>query len=104
MSVLFICFFNDTETTEIYTYLHTLSRHDALPIEMVGANLLDQGGNAASGGLGIAGDTHNRNQAHTIGSAEIPKGIMGSHHDALFSRDRCELLVDRKSTRLNSSN
>src|SRR3546814_3100807 len=25
-------FFNDTATTEIYTYLHTLSRHDALPI------------------------------------------------------------------------
>src|SRR3546814_17101242 len=27
----FLCF-NDTATTEIYTYLHTLSRHDALPI------------------------------------------------------------------------
>src|SRR3546814_13630669 len=25
-------FFNDTATTEIYTYCHTLSRHDALPI------------------------------------------------------------------------
>src|SRR3546814_5012911 len=32
-SVIFICcFFNDTATTEIYTYLHTLSLHDALPI------------------------------------------------------------------------
>src|SRR3546814_18591106 len=30
MSTLF--FFNDTATTEIYTYLHTLSLHDALPI------------------------------------------------------------------------
>src|SRR3546814_13510525 len=28
----FNCFFNDTATTEIYTYLHTLSLHDALPI------------------------------------------------------------------------
>src|SRR3546814_21184156 len=27
---MFFC--NDTATTEIYTYLHTLSRHDALPI------------------------------------------------------------------------
>src|SRR3546814_6843523 len=27
-----IFFFNDTATTEIYTYLHTLSLHDALPI------------------------------------------------------------------------
>src|SRR3546814_16926947 len=26
------CFFNDTATTENYTYLHTLSLHDALPI------------------------------------------------------------------------
>src|SRR3546814_11970786 len=31
--VLYRCFFfNDTATTEIYTYGHTLSLHDALPI------------------------------------------------------------------------
>src|SRR3546814_20248316 len=35
--IVFFCFFlfflfNDTATTEIYTYLHTLSLHDALPI------------------------------------------------------------------------
>src|SRR6188474_3980276 len=29
---LFFFFFNDTATTEIYTSLHTLSLHDALPI------------------------------------------------------------------------
>src|SRR3546814_16734203 len=28
----FLFFFNDSETTEIYTYGHTLSLHDALPI------------------------------------------------------------------------
>src|SRR3546814_1960357 len=28
-------FFNDTSTTEIYTYRHTLSLHDALPILVV---------------------------------------------------------------------
>src|SRR3546814_16945954 len=27
-----IFFFNETATTEIYTYLHTLSLHDALPV------------------------------------------------------------------------
>src|SRR3546814_9442317 len=27
-----VCFFKDTATTEIYTYGHTLSLHDALPI------------------------------------------------------------------------
>src|SRR3546814_1067534 len=30
VGVIFV--FNETATTEIYTYLHTLSRHDALPI------------------------------------------------------------------------
>src|SRR3546814_7446056 len=30
--ISFSVFFNDTATTEIYTDLHTLSRHDALPI------------------------------------------------------------------------
>src|SRR3546814_12227273 len=29
---VFYCFFKDTATTEIYTYGHTLSLHDALPI------------------------------------------------------------------------
>src|SRR3546814_13360786 len=32
MFMLFFFFCNDTATTEIYTYLHTLSLHDALPI------------------------------------------------------------------------
>src|SRR3546814_15157440 len=30
--VFYICFFNDTATTEIYTYGQPLSLHDALPI------------------------------------------------------------------------
>src|SRR3546814_11874084 len=30
--IVFYFFFNDTATTEIYTYGHTLSLHDALPI------------------------------------------------------------------------
>src|SRR3546814_15818158 len=32
MSLWFFFFFNNTATTEIYTYLHTLALHDALPI------------------------------------------------------------------------
>src|SRR3546814_19245051 len=35
----FFFFFNDTETTEIYTYVHSLSLHDALPIYRPGAYL-----------------------------------------------------------------
>src|SRR3546814_18569438 len=33
---VFICFYNDTATTEIYTNRHTLSLHDALPILLRG--------------------------------------------------------------------
>src|SRR3546814_14919996 len=31
-----VLFFNDTATTEIYTYRHTLSLHDSLPIFWLG--------------------------------------------------------------------
>src|SRR3546814_4261061 len=30
--MMFLFFFNESATTEIYTYVHTLSLHDALPI------------------------------------------------------------------------
>src|SRR3546814_15696486 len=33
MRFVFFCF-NDTATTEIYTYCHTLSLHDALPLSI----------------------------------------------------------------------
>src|SRR3546814_15691580 len=40
---IYVCvvtfFFNVTATTEIYTYRHTLSLHDALPICHVGAHV-----------------------------------------------------------------
>src|SRR3546814_17308432 len=40
--VFFILFFfNDTATTEIYTYCHTLSLHDALPIFQQVCGFLD---------------------------------------------------------------
>src|SRR3546814_10230631 len=36
-------FFNDTATTEFYTYLHTLSLHDALPIYHEGVVVEESG-------------------------------------------------------------
>src|SRR3546814_14875887 len=36
LSFLLFFFFNDPATTEIYTYCHTLSLHDALPICGIG--------------------------------------------------------------------
>src|SRR3546814_5421444 len=38
MVLVSVFFFNDTATTEIYTYLHTLSLHDALPIFLRGSS------------------------------------------------------------------
>src|SRR6056297_2777371 len=36
LSWIYFFFFNETATTEIYTYWHTLSLHDALPISVLG--------------------------------------------------------------------
>src|SRR2546430_11525343 len=66
-------FFNDTATTEIYT----LSLHDALPIS----------GRWRRSTRDAAGHCHDRR--HELGS------LPGQH--------RLERLLDRKSTRLNSS-
>src|SRR3546814_12285629 len=62
-------FFKDTATTEIYTYGHTLSRHDALPISLRGVArrfaLSRRGVSAASGLLawGVADDLLGRRHA-----------------------------------------
>src|SRR3546814_6860831 len=53
-------FFNDTATTEIYTYLHTLSLHDALPIST-----------STSGSTPAPGISWPRSPARA--SAEIPR-------------------------------
>src|SRR3546814_17609027 len=49
-----LSFCNDTATTEIYTYLHTLSQHDALPISTARIEKIRRdgpgGGNAGGGG------------------------------------------------------
>src|SRR3546814_14876240 len=58
----FFFFFNDTATTEIYTSLHTLSLHDALPISP-----------------DLVGD-----------DAERPRG--GCHGDAVVPRARVRLV------------
>src|SRR3546814_19971440 len=76
-------FFNDTATTEIYTYLHTLSLHDALPISGPGAG--------AAARAGRAGDRFRQPDPQPV---RIPPA---------HPRPRVRAAVDRKSTRLNSS-
>src|SRR3989442_4793988 len=77
--LLFFFFFNDTATTEIYT----LSLHDALPIWLRGIAVAQtrQGGRVGAGRL--------RHGAGERGAARSDAG--------------CEVVGDRKSTRLNSS-
>src|SRR5256885_12852505 len=74
-------FFNDTATTEIYT----LSLHDALPISMTRAGYHEWRDDLAK--------FHAREAASLLQQA--------GHEDGMISR--VQALLDRKSTRLNSS-
>src|SRR3546814_20573907 len=85
--------FMDTATTEIDSYWHTLTLHDALPIYHVGRALA----RAREGDSRVRGARLNA------------RGARGEHRfdhdpdiDGLEQRAR-QLRVDRKSTRLNSS-
>src|SRR3546814_17140742 len=103
----FLLFFvNDTATTEIDTYWHTLSLHDALPIWAARARGVHQLVRAVSGEPARrradaradddAGDRDRQPQRDQIGAAVDPR-----------CRARCRRQPcasgDRKSTRLNSS-
>src|SRR5213594_5164807 len=57
---MFFFFFNDTATTEIYTSVHTLSLHDALPIS--GHARPGRGGGAQGG---RSGPRDRRSEEHT---------------------------------------
>src|SRR3546814_3116523 len=116
---LFVFFFNDTATAEIYTYGHTLSLHDALPIFLgieggtghqdVVAEFLSEALVGACGRCGEGGEVGLR-QRWVLEARELVavlvEGDHGGDHRVVGGReldvgglDR----VDRKSTRLNSS-
>src|SRR3712207_7111073 len=83
--MVWLCFFNDPATTEIYT----LSLHDALPIFMTGRSIPRFEGREARLGYGwlenaAAGDTFVSSQARVFDMTVLGR-------------------PDRKSTRLNSS-
>src|SRR3546814_18823623 len=81
----FVFFFNDTATTEIYTYLHTLSLHDALPIYP------DQ-----AGGAGRIAEQCAATAGAAVDADRAADRIAERQESAVDCRDR-------KSTRLNSS-
>src|SRR3546814_20106488 len=81
---VFLFVFHDTATTEIYTYIHTLSLHDALPI------LLGPGKeNAAARG----GPRFLRWMTALVSGLSLVAIVWNG----------LPVLLDRKSTRLNSS-
>src|SRR3712207_6872906 len=84
---MYVFFFNDTATTEIYT----LSLHDALPILVLDAGLeLQRRPRVALEVLGL------------LGLRERPRPDVAVAHDEP-QRHEVREAVDRKSTRLNSS-
>src|SRR3712207_7424167 len=85
---MFVFFFNDTATTEIYT----LSLHDALPIYHRLAERLLQQGREHEG-------EHQRREL-VVELAEEPAEHAGAQHDPQVEG---VAVRDRKSTRLNSS-
>src|SRR3546814_12931703 len=96
--MLFLFFFNDTATTEIYTYLHTLSLHDALPIYFHKSFNF--------GVVAAASLTRPRagNNACSSSSKSEPSGNNGNTPCTRYGRKlSASASGDRKSTRLNSS-
>src|SRR3546814_4436884 len=81
--VVILFFFNDTATTEIYTYCHTLSLHDALPFyhpaldtrrrPVAEADHLGDMG-AAAQGLALGTWHQPRDHATDLGRADIEHG------------------------------
>src|SRR3546814_14236548 len=92
-------FFNDTATTEIYTYLHTLSLHDALPIYANPPNTWMLYRTMPSRAKPRSASSHSLRSATASGTATAE--IVGASRLELGGSIRD--MGDRKSTRLNSS-
>src|SRR3546814_11867566 len=91
--LFFFLFINDTATTEIYTYLHTLSLHDALPIVRVSAE-------AVALPKRWTAFPVRSGPPQLVGIAAFRDRVSV---DVLVGSVRFRPAGDRKSTRLNSS-
>src|SRR3546814_11301158 len=101
----FLLFFiNDTATTEIYTYCHAISRHDALPIFDRQHRPL-RGFDAERAEIGAVEHLEpvGRHDDLNAADAEAHRGPHRRLHPLEHRPFVDEVAVDRKSTRLNSS-
>src|SRR3546814_18607420 len=85
--IYFICFFfNESSTTEIYTYLHTLSLHDALPIFSVRVAIVQKS-------IGLAA---------VIGPEVRRHGVRMRHDDRVLPADPDALRSEEHTSELQS--
>src|SRR3546814_11151084 len=92
-----VCFvFNDTATTEIYTYCHTLSLHDALPIFGQIYRLFDNKDDVITALV-------EENTKARIAEMHGIFGAVEQGKQSVFDAIKAIASIDRKSTRLNSS-
>src|SRR3546814_12884838 len=111
---LYVFFFNDPATTELYTYCHPLSLHDALPISLDAPAAIFGGYRMTVEKDGMAVDDR---IVHIIERDEkarrlslfanyllFPGGLeVYATYQAQPTATRTRYAIDRKSTRLNSS-
>src|SRR3546814_680159 len=90
VSFFFFFFFNDTATNEIYTYLHTLSLHDALPI-YINVDFEDVKTVMTDGGVAIMGSsaTEGQNRARRAAEGALNSPLL---NDSFISGARYILL------------
>src|SRR3546814_15501353 len=101
-----VFFFNVTATTEIYTYIHTLSLHDALPIFG-----LPRGAASNQGHPSFPFVLSLSKHRPSLAALETRAALRQAQGERAFSPvalegekgEALKILLDRKSTRLNSS-
>src|SRR3546814_12545854 len=103
--ILFSFLFNETTTSDIYTYVPTLSLHDALPLWMSAIASMDFDGFGVDIESRDVADVPERNRRLLDISARLDAALGGRPLAAIVMEPVImeDVNPDRKSTRLNSS-
>src|SRR3546814_15351842 len=100
--ILYSCFFfNDTTNSEIYTYLHTLSLHFALPISPV--RFVRQRSEICGAVRPGPSDRPARRRPDELARQQPAPELDAAKQGVPERLERAHHRTDRKSTRLNSS-